>query len=147
MEKPTGVEECLLLLDIAHHVRQLLTSQTRELIGLTLEQAVVLCCIEKHHSTVTIADIAETVSRTSHTVTGTINVLEKRGLVSRSRNSGGDRRRVLVSLTKEGYSRLEAYRGAASIIMQPLLLASGRADAEQRFSEAIATLSALLPRE
>jgi len=145
VKKLTAMGQCLLLLDIAHHLRLFLTDQTRELTGLTLEQAVVLCCINKHHSVVTISDIATAVSRTNHTITGMINILVKRGLVSRRQDSAGDRRRVLLSLTDEGKARLETYQKVASTVIEPLLLASGSTDAEERLSQAIATLAALLP--
>ena len=146
LEQPRTVEQSLLLLlDIAHHFRQLLNNQTRELTGLTLEQAVVLGCVQANHSVITISDIAAQLSRTNHTITGRINSLERRGLVSRTRTSDGDHRRVQVDLTDEGYARLASYQELASNRFESLLHNSGRADAVDRLSKVIETLSDLLP--
>jgi len=73
--------------------------------GLTGPQLVVLQEISKHDK-ITSGRLAEAVSLSQATMTGILDRLNKRGLIAR-RRSETDRRRVLVSITREAVHMLD----------------------------------------
>ena len=74
--------------------------QTMRVAGLTPPQYVVLDALAKRDRR-PLKELAETAHCTRATITGIVDVLERKGLVTRRPNPD-DRRSLLVSLTKEG---------------------------------------------
>lgn len=119
-ETAESIAGVLMLLDLSHRIRQRLRGQTWDISRLTLEQAIVLCQLDLAGGSVTIGQLAAALDRTSHTTTGRVNTLEQRGLVTRRRSAGKDRRVVEVGITPEGADRLLQYRQAASELLDSL---------------------------
>ena len=142
--KQTSFEEFCDLLNIAHLIRQVLGNRTRDVAGLTSEQAVVLCRIDLHGGEANISTLAASLNRMPHTVTSMVNGLEKRGLVARKREPNRDRRRVLVKLTEGGRAKVTLFRDAGASIMEPFNLSNRDKKAAARIREAIETLAELL---
>jgi DNA-binding MarR family transcriptional regulator len=145
-EKRIRIEEVLQVIDLAQRLQQVLSSRTQELTGLTLQQALVLSNVDMAGGKTTVSDLAQSLSRASHTVTATVNVLERRGFVSRLRDELQDRRRVWVRLTGDGRTRLATFRQASRTLLNDLTVDfGGDRAALDRFRLAISTLVELLP--
>ena len=136
----------LTVLDLAHQIRRIMNRRTQQLTGMTLEQSTVLCCIDQENGESTISQLAANLSRSSHTITRVVDVMERRGLVRRNRVQTGDRRLVHVSMTPEGESTLRSFREAAVVIIEPILASIGELELEQRLDRVIETLSAISGR-
>ncbi|MBI4336359.1 MAG: MarR family transcriptional regulator [Chloroflexi bacterium] len=143
-EEPAQLDELLVLLEVAHSVRQRLDSRAKELTGLTLAQAAVLSRIAVTGDSPSVSSIAAAASRASHTVTGTLKQLERSRLVVRRQDSQGDRRRVLVSLTPAGADKLRAFRQATAALIKPLGYSARTEQEKARLAEAVRTLAELL---
>lgn len=131
------------VLDLVHQIRRLLTLKTQHVAGLTLEQCIVLCGIDQENGETTISQLAAHLSRTSHTITRVVDVMERRGLVRRHRAQTGDRRLVHVSMTLEGEATLRSFREAAFEIIEPILGSFRETELIQRLDEVIETLSGI----
>lgn len=83
---------------------------SREWAGLTLGQIQALCYIEGAGGEATISEIAASLSRVNHTVTGIVDHLEREGLAIRRRDLSEDRRKVWVAITPAGTERVNAFR-------------------------------------
>ncbi|MEJ2097461.1 MAG: MarR family transcriptional regulator [Deltaproteobacteria bacterium] len=70
-------------------------------VGLTGPQLTILIEISKNPKGVSVGEIAASISLSMGTVTGILERLEKRKLITRYKNSS-DKRRVMVHLSKEG---------------------------------------------
>ena len=76
--------------------------------NLTMAQFGALHCLMKKSESQTVTDLAESTSQVTPTMTGILNRLEERGLVTRRRNPD-DRRNQLVSVTPEGEHALRVF--------------------------------------
>lgn len=74
--------------------------------NLTPPQYAAMRCILAHHNRMSISALAAAVHQVTPTMTGIINRLEERGLVTRQRGTT-DRRNQLVSNTPQGIQTLE----------------------------------------
>ena len=131
----------LTLLDQAHQIRRLLTRRTQHAAGITLEQAIVLCTIDQEIGESTISQLAAHLSRTSHTITRVVDIMERKGLVRRHRPQAGDRRVVYVSMTPVGESTLRSFRQASFEIIEPILAGIGEPELERCIDLLIENLS------
>ena len=134
------------ILDLAHQIHRLLTRRTQHLTSLTLEQSILLSCIEQQHGESTITQLAADLSRTSHTISKVVDIMERRGLVRRRRLRTGDRRLVHVSMTVEGESTLRSFRDAAMVIIEPILGGIGEQELEGQLDRVIEILSTISGR-
>ncbi|MFH1560132.1 MAG: MarR family transcriptional regulator [Chloroflexota bacterium] len=130
------------LLDLAHHLRQQLEVGLRGVSDLTFERVMILSFVENRGGQATISQLADDMSRTSHTITSTVGGLERRGLVTRMRGIDGDGRRVQVSVTNAGEVVLERCLEALSELVEPLLLRDDP-EAKERLVAALTTLEEL----
>lgn len=142
MDNMSTIHHLRRLLDLAHHLRQQLQVVIREVSGLTFEKVMLLSFVESRSGQATISQLANDMSRTSHTITSTVNGLERRGLVTRRRSTSGDGRQVNVSVTREGEVMLERCLEALSTLVEPLLLWDDPG-AEDRLIDAVTTLEDL----
>ena len=133
------------LLDLAHRLRYMLNSRTQELLGLSLEQAALLCRLSAGGGQSTVTAMATQSRRTSHTVTAMVDILEREGLVVRRRNNPDDRRQVWVALTAQGSSKMQELQQAVDELIEPLLVGSIDDPIEQRLEETLRPFRALLP--
>ena len=134
------------ILDLAHQVHRLMTRRTQHLIGLTLEQAILLGCIEQQQGESSIFQLAASLSRTSHTISKVVDVLERKGLVRRRRTQMGDRRVVYVSMTLEGESTLRSFHDAVAAIIEPMLGGITEHELEFRLDRVIENLTVISGR-
>jgi len=133
------------LLDLAHRLRTYLNSRTQELLGLSLEQAALLCRLEANDGQTTVTALAIESRRTSHTITAMVDILERQGLVVRQRNNPEDRRQVWVVLTALGTGKMQELQQVGAELIASLLVGSIDEPIEQRLEEALRPLRALLP--
>ena len=137
--------QILELLDLVHRLRNILSSRTQELIGLSLEQTALLYRLAETDGQNTVTALATQSRRTSHTITATVDILEREGLVVRRRNHTADRRQVWVVLTNLGTAKVQAVRQAGAELFAPPLVGSIDDPIEQKLEEALRPLRALLP--
>jgi DNA-binding MarR family transcriptional regulator len=76
-------------------------------VGLTGPQLTILSAISKNPGGVSVGEIAASISLSMGTVTGILERLEKRELISRYKNRS-DKRRVMVELTDKGQVIIES---------------------------------------
>lgn len=91
------------------HIIQEINLHSRQLVrehGITTPQLIILEQIHDKNS-ITVSELARQVSLKQTTVTDILNRLERKGLVSRHKDTG-DRRRVLIKETAVGKKILEA---------------------------------------
>lgn len=107
-------------LDLAHGLREELNRRAQELLGLTVEQVLLLCRIDLLGRGATISALALSNRRASHTVSGTVERLVRLGLVSKGRRPSDDRRQVYVSLTPSGRAKVALYRRSVRELLVPV---------------------------
>lgn len=134
----------LALVDLTHRVHESVVVECRKVTGFTPEQVLALWRIDVSGSAVTMSELAESLGRANHTVTHLVDRLEPRGLVTRSREDGGDGRRVFVSLTDTGRTELGRCYGILADIVEKTFGWTDDEDAARRMSGAIDTLQELL---
>ena len=105
---------------IAHNMRVAAIVQS-VLPGLTTSQLQILSLIDESGETeVSMSEMAREMAVTMPSVTGLVDQLSRRGLVSR-RHDDKDRRRVLVSLTDEGRKALaDAWEAIVAVVARLL---------------------------
>lgn len=140
MEERDQFERIMQVMDICHQLRIFLTGRSRELLGLSLGQLLVLCRTDLNGGQILVSELATALSRTSHNVTAHVNNLAQQGLVTRRRVSAGDRRHVRISITQEGSAKLHAFR---TVIVSQLGRMADE-EAAQRADEAIGLLHEFL---
>lgn len=97
-------------MEIAHEIRRRLNGEVRALVGLTLEQAVLLSQLDEGGGQMTVSELAVMHNRMPHTISAGTNGLVKMGLVGRAHESTGDRRKVRLTLTPEGHRKAKRFR-------------------------------------
>ena len=110
--------QALAILDGAHLLRQMINRRTSARLGITVEQALVLCVTDLLGERATMTRIATAIRRTQQSATSRVKTLESRHLVVRLRGQPGDKRETLVKLTEQGHRILLDYREDASRIME-----------------------------
>ena len=103
-------EAVISVLDCAHGIRRILGEHTKSVAGLTFEQALLLCRIDRAGGEANMSHLARSLSRTTHSVTTLVDNTESQGLVTRVRDLEGDRRQGVVRITAEGREKLQAVR-------------------------------------
>ena len=136
--------QVLELMDLAHQLRTILNSHTREILGISLEQTALLYRLAETGGQNMVTALAIESRRTSHTVTAMVDILGRQGLVVRRRNYTADRRQVWVILTALGSTKVQAVQQAGPELIGPLLAGSGDDPIEERLEEALRPLRALL---
>lgn len=96
-------------------------------IGMTALQYTALTVLERHPG-LSSAQLARNSFVTAQTMADMVNALEERGLVERHRDAG-DRRRLVLALTRDGRALLRRYRGKVRALEERMLsgLTSGQA--------------------
>lgn len=143
-KKGPRLAEVLAFLDAAHRLRRVLDDRAREVTGVTLQQATVLCLIDLLGGEATISQLAERLQRVTHTITARVDRLERNGLVRRDRNTGEDHRQTWVRMTPEGAAKLATYRQAAGEIFNAALADRSAQGDSQSFTQVLSTLTELL---
>jgi len=95
---------------------------------LTLPQFLVLASIRQHGAGCPMGTLAEEMFQSYPTMTGIVDRLKKAGLVSRG-DDPADRRKVVVSLTRQGRELLDRARNARR---ERMIRALGRLSAQDR---------------
>jgi DNA-binding MarR family transcriptional regulator len=108
---PVGIEdECAKnILEVSPRIVHFIRTEARNSSGLTISQFRILARLS--HSTTTNSELADRQGISLPTVSRTVEGLVQRGLISRSRDTGNDRRQNQLDLTKKG-------RGIFEKIMQ-----------------------------
>ncbi len=107
-ERPADAREAL-----EHGLRRLMWFEQKRMEkllhehDLTVPKFLVLINLHHHHEGCPIGDLADTLYQSHATMTGIVDRLEFEGLVTRSRESKEDRRKVTVQLTPKGKELLE----------------------------------------
>jgi len=99
----TNTKTDLVLINL-RRIMQAIDLHSRDLsrrYGITAPQLILLREIQRRGS-ITVGELARSVSLRQTTVTDILNRLEKLGLISRSRNATGDRRQVFIRLAPPG---------------------------------------------
>jgi DNA-binding MarR family transcriptional regulator len=102
IEELSDQQRCRDMLVSLRKITQAITLHSRDLsrrYGLTGPQLTILTEIA-NHQTLSVTQLARSISLSQATVTDILNRLEKRGLVERTRDSA-DRRRVLIRITDQ----------------------------------------------
>ena len=110
MQEHDLFERVMQVMDTCHQLRSFLTARSRELLGLSLPQLLLLARTDMLGGQILVSELATALSRTSHNVTALVNNLVKQGLVTRRRVPVGDRRHVRITITPEGTVKLRAFR-------------------------------------
>jgi DNA-binding MarR family transcriptional regulator len=101
--------------DVANHLRPVLLKINRELrrelhsIGVSAGQVSLLNEIARHPG-IGVSELAERERMSAPGMSGHVERLVKAGLVERARDAGGDRRRVGLSVTREGHNVIRSVR-------------------------------------
>jgi DNA-binding MarR family transcriptional regulator len=101
IEYLTAPQRCREMLVSLRKITQAITLHSRDLsrrYGLTGPQLIILNEIA-NHETISVTELARSISLSQATVTDILNRLDKRGLIERSRDST-DRRRVTIRITE-----------------------------------------------
>ncbi len=107
-ELPSALSENILI--CLRKIIQSIELHSRDLVkrvGLTGPQLTILIEISKNPGSVSVGEIAASISLSMGTVTGVLERLEKRKLISRHKNDS-DKRRVMVELSDEGQKIIES---------------------------------------
>ncbi len=109
----TGTEkdERLEILARAKVVQDELDAEAGRVAGVTFNQAVVLARVQASGDLATVSLLAAGMNRAVHTLTSTINGLERKGMVHRRQVSGDDRRIVRIALQQDGREALARLSG------------------------------------
>jgi DNA-binding MarR family transcriptional regulator len=96
------------LAEFRYQIRRFLrfSEQAARRAGLEPRQHQLLLTIKGYGGALTVGELAERLQAAHHSVVGLIDRLVERGLVTRNRAQDGDRRRVTVSLTRQGEAAL-----------------------------------------
>lgn len=137
------IEDVLKFLALGHRWHLQLTSRTKQLAGLTLEQATLLASLSAAGGERTVGALAASLGRATHTITAAVDALERKHLVVRRRDGEGDRRLVRVNLTPIGRARLDWYNQAVKSLAAELVESLDR-DSVTRVADAIRTTTDLL---
>ena len=112
------IQHVFTLLDVIHALRQRLTRVSQRLTGLTLQQCLLLSAVERKGGRLTVTELANAISRATHTVTASADKLERLGLVTRQHERSNDRRRVWLEITTEGSAKVsEFHEGVAKLLL------------------------------
>lgn len=133
----------LRLLDLTHEVHNRIASKVKKQVGITLEQAIVLCELDLANGKLRSSDLAKVVGRLRHTATSRVNGLAKMGLVTRQPESTGDRRTVWVTITDAGMEKLEIFRDAKLPLVKSLTGNISERVVQQQLERTIGALSNL----
>ncbi len=131
-------------LNMSHSLREGLNRRAKELIGLTLEQVLLLCRIDLLGGRATISSLASANHRASHTVSGMVQDLARLGLASKSRPLSDDRRQVQVFLTPQGRAKVELYRASIEHLLGPVFSSNGSPELAAELDRLILALEELL---
>ena len=108
---PATVDDflCFALYSASLAMTKLYQSRLRPL-GLTYPQYLVLLTLQEHNN-ITVSEIGDRVFLDSGTLSHLLKRLESGGIIARNRDVGGDERRVIISLTKQGWQLTEQAYG------------------------------------
>jgi DNA-binding MarR family transcriptional regulator len=133
------------LLEIAHEVRRRLNGEVRALVGLTLEQAVLLSQLDEAGGHMNVSELAVAHNRMPHTISAGTDGLVKMGLVGRAHESTGDRRKVRLTLTPEGRRKSKRFREMTGFLENVVFGNPPPSATREHLNKAIAALRQVFP--
>lgn len=145
-EQTDSLSDVLGLLEIAHDVRRRLNREMRVLVGLTLEQAVLLSQLDEAGGQMTVSELVVSLNRMSHTISAGTDGLVKMGLVDRAHEATGDRRKVRLTLTPEGHRKTKCFREATGSLENVLFGNPPPGATLEHLSKAMAALRQVFQR-
>ena len=107
MSAVVGSGDILGFLDVIHQMRERIRLWLAEELGLTPEQASLLCALHGAWGKATITRLAMELQRATHTISARVNGMEKANLVRR-KQAAGDQRQVWVRPTANGVQQTRA---------------------------------------